>query len=83
MRNLHEPKVFYKEQLFTEVAQQISLKVFSSIMIHLKTWKNLFSFRAKKIDVLSRIIFPAIFACFNLSYWCYYLMQEAHSGDQI
>ena len=42
---------------------------------------NKFPSRAKKIDVLSRIIFPAIFACFNLSYWCYYLMQEAHSDQ--
>ena len=42
----------------------------------LQAWLNKFPSRAKKIDVISRIIFPAIFAMFNLSYWCYYLLQE-------
>lgn len=45
----------------------------------LQAWLNKFPSRAKKIDVISRVIFPAIFAMFNLSYWCYYLMQEAQS----
>ncbi len=33
--------------------------------------------RAKRIDVVSRVIFPAIFAIFNLSYWIYYLIRAA------
>jgi hypothetical protein len=45
----------------------------------LQAWLNKFPSRAKKIDVISRVIFPAIFAIFNLSYWCYYLLQEAQS----
>ena len=45
----------------------------------LQSWLNKFPSRAKKIDVISRVTFPAIFAMFNLSYWCYYLTQEAHS----
>jgi hypothetical protein len=32
-------------------------------------WLNNFQFRAKKIDVISRIAFPSIFACFNIIYW--------------
>ena len=45
----------------------------------LQQWLNKFPSRAKKIDVISRVIFPAIFAIFNLAYWCYYLLQEAQS----
>ena len=49
----------------------------------LQNWLNKFPSRAKKIDVISRIIFPAIFALFNLSYWCYYLLQEAQSETNL
>ena len=45
----------------------------------LQAWLNKFPSRAKKIDVLSRVIFPAIFAFFNLSYWTFYLTQEANT----
>ena len=45
----------------------------------LQAWLNKFPSRAKKIDVISRVTFPAIFAMFNLTYWCYYLLQEAAS----
>ena len=47
----------------------------------LQAWLNKFPSRAKKIDVISRVVFPAIFAIFNLSYWCYYLLQEAKSDE--
>jgi len=43
----------------------------------LMAWLNKFPSRAKKIDVLSRIIVPAIFAFFNFAYWSFYLTQEA------
>jgi len=29
--------------------------------------------RAKRIDVFSRVLFPMVFAVFNLSYWTHYL----------
>ena len=45
----------------------------------LQAWLNKFSSRAKKIDVLSRVIFPAVFPFFNLSYWTFYLTQEANT----
>lgn len=49
----------------------------------LQMWLNKFPSRAKKIDVISRVTFPAIFAMFNLSYWCYYLLQEAQSEQRM
>jgi anionic glutamate receptor len=33
--------------------------------------------KAKKIDVISRFLFPLIFAVFNLSYWSTYLYQAS------
>ena len=46
---------------------------------NLQAWLNKFPSRAKKIDVLARVIFPAIFAFFNMSYWTFYLTQEANT----
>ena len=31
--------------------------------------------KAKRIDVTSRILFPLVFAVFNMSYWSFYLMR--------
>ena len=38
--------------------------------------------KAKRIDVASRILFPLIFALFNLSYWSNYLYQAAMERDK-
>jgi len=37
------------------------------------TWIGGYSLRSKRIDVIARIIFPLIFALFNLAYWTSYL----------
>lgn len=37
-----------------------------------------FPSRAKRIDVISRFIFPMIFAIFNLAYWLYYLFAKSN-----
>ena len=58
---------------------EIHMKKKSKHYNFLRQWLNKFPSRAKKIDVISRIVFPAVFAIFNLSYWCYYLLQEAKS----
>jgi len=39
-------------------------------------WMQTWHFGAKKIDVLSRSIFPGVFAIFNISYWTYYFNQK-------
>ena len=39
-------------------------------------------FRAKKIDVISRVLFPGTFTVFNIMYWSYYLTQEQQSSDK-
>lgn len=39
-------------------------------------WLNTFQFRAKKIDVISRVLFPMTFLVFNVIYWSYYLSRE-------
>ena len=38
-----------------------------------------FPSRAKRIDVISRVIFPMVFAVFNLAYWLYYLFAKSKS----
>ncbi len=38
-----------------------------------------FPSRAQRIDVISRFIFPLIFAIFNLAYWLYYLFAKSRS----
>jgi anionic glutamate receptor len=41
-----------------------------------KSWLAKFPTRSKRIDVVSRITFPLVFALFNLVYWSTYLLQE-------
>ena len=42
----------------------------------LVNWLNRFPKRSKRIDVLSRIFFPLLFAMFNVFYWFTYLLRE-------
>ncbi|KAI8437328.1 hypothetical protein MSG28_011681 [Choristoneura fumiferana] len=41
-----------------------------------RTWMSKFPTRSKRIDVISRITFPLVFAFFNLAYWSTYLIRE-------
>lgn len=41
-----------------------------------KIWLSKFPTRSKRIDVISRITFPLVFALFNLVYWSTYLFRE-------
>ncbi|KAL0818722.1 hypothetical protein ABMA28_008054 [Loxostege sticticalis] len=41
-----------------------------------RLWMSKFPTRSKRIDVISRITFPLVFALFNLAYWSTYLFRE-------
>lgn len=41
-----------------------------------RTWISTHTLRSKRIDVISRIIFPLVFAVFNMAYWSTYLNQD-------
>ncbi|XP_055689304.1 glutamate-gated chloride channel isoform X7 [Lutzomyia longipalpis] len=41
-----------------------------------RSWLSKFPTRSKRIDVISRITFPLVFALFNLVYWSTYLFRE-------
>ena len=41
-----------------------------------RSWLSKFPTRSKRIDVISRITFPLVFAVFNLVYWSTYLFRE-------
>lgn len=50
-------------------------------MVHIEELKHdlirfQFPSRSKRIDVMSRIIFPVVFAFFNFAYWGTYLFRE-------
>jgi len=42
----------------------------------IKTWLSRFPSRSKRIDVIARIIFPLLFAFFNVAYWCAYVLRK-------
>ncbi|XP_039760178.1 glutamate-gated chloride channel isoform X6 [Pararge aegeria] len=41
-----------------------------------RMWMSKFPTRSKRIDVISRITFPLVFALFNLAYWSTYLFRD-------
>ncbi|XP_063928164.1 glutamate-gated chloride channel isoform X6 [Zophobas morio] len=41
-----------------------------------RSWLSKFPTRSKRIDVISRITFPLVFALFNVIYWSTYLFRE-------
>ncbi|XP_076062284.1 glutamate-gated chloride channel-like isoform X2 [Oratosquilla oratoria] len=45
-----------------------------------RTWLSKFPTRSKRIDVISRITFPLVFAFFNMAYWSTYLFTEEEEG---
>ncbi|XP_057338673.1 glutamate-gated chloride channel isoform X9 [Microplitis mediator] len=46
-----------------------------------RSWLSKFPTRSKRIDVISRITFPLVFALFNLAYWSTYLFREEAENE--
>ncbi|XP_034942935.1 glutamate-gated chloride channel isoform X9 [Chelonus insularis] len=46
-----------------------------------RSWLSKFPTRSKRIDVISRITFPLVFALFNLVYWSTYLFREEAENE--
>ncbi|KAB7504176.1 Glutamate-gated chloride channel [Armadillidium nasatum] len=47
-----------------------------------RSWLSKFPSRSKRIDVISRITFPLVFALFNLVYWFTYLYSDDKKEDR-
>jgi len=54
----------------------------SRLSHQLDSWARNYRFGAKKIDVLSRSIFPISFSVFTSVYWAFYLNQPQKTGEK-
>lgn len=80
---LHEDWVLQKP-LVRHPGDALTLEKVRQCEIHMqpkrenccRSWLSKFPTRSKRIDVISRITFPLVFAVFNLVYWSTYLFRE-------
>ncbi|XP_050497431.1 glutamate-gated chloride channel isoform X2 [Diabrotica virgifera virgifera] len=75
---------FAMKPLVRHPADPMSLEKVRQCEIHMqptrpnccRSWLSKFPTRSKRIDVISRITFPLVFALFNVIYWSTYLFRE-------
>lgn len=48
---------------------------------HSTTWIGSYTLRSKRIDVICRVLFPMIFAIFNVAYWSTYISANGEITD--
>ncbi|XP_022914865.1 glutamate-gated chloride channel isoform X2 [Onthophagus taurus] len=76
--------VSFQKPLVRHPGDPMSLEKVRQCEIHMqqarpnccKSWLSKFPTRSKRIDVISRITFPLVFAVFNVIYWSTYLFRE-------
>lgn len=71
-----KPLVHHPGDLHSEKVRQCEVHMQSPKVNLCKAWLSKFPSRSKRIDVISRIFFPLMFALFNLVYWTTYLFRE-------
>ncbi|XP_067133557.1 glutamate-gated chloride channel-like [Centruroides vittatus] len=60
----------------SEKTRKCEVHIHSPYTNYCKAWFAKFPSRSKRIDVISRLFFPIMFALFNLVYWTTYLFRE-------
>ncbi|XP_023228443.1 glutamate-gated chloride channel-like [Centruroides sculpturatus] len=60
----------------SEKRRKCEVHIHSPYTNYCKAWFAKFPSRSKRIDVISRLFFPIMFALFNLVYWTTYLFRE-------
>lgn len=87
-KNTQKPNVFQKP-LVRHPEDKMSVDKMRQCEIHMqppkknccRSWLSKFPTRSKRIDVISRVTFPIVFALFNLTYWSTYLFREEAEGE--
>ena len=72
------PRQVLFAQLLPTTNKRTKTGLVQSVLAPMSTWE--YSPGAKKIDVISRIVFPATFAGLNVIYWSYYLAKADNAG---
>ncbi|XP_049271586.1 glutamate-gated chloride channel isoform X6 [Rhipicephalus sanguineus] len=70
------PLVHHHGELHADKLRQCEVHMKTPKTNLCKAWLSKFPTRSKRIDVVSRIFFPLMFALFNLVYWTTYLFRE-------
>ena len=72
------PRPVLFAQLLPTTNKMIKKGLVQSVLVPMSTWE--YSPGAKKIDVISRAMFPATFAGLNVIYWSYYLAKADNAA---
>ena len=74
------PRHLLFAQLLPSTNKKAKTSLVQSVLGSAASWH--YSPGAKKIDVISRVVFPATFAGLNVIYWSYYLAKADTAGQE-